>query len=205
MLQQPPNCGSRQRSGLPALHHEGSPVISAMRFRNRRAFVGALAIAALLVGCSAEERLATPTRVGGVISSNARWNAAGNPYVLTDDVTVSEGVTLTLSPGAVVKADSISRELIVLGTLVAEGTSKQPIILTSYKDDTAHGDTNGDGKEADIVDLTTLADYLFNFGSLSDCVDESDVNADGAIADIVDLTHIADYLFASGPPPAPCF
>ena len=120
-------------------------MIVAIRFRNLRALVGGFAIAAALGGCSGEERPGVFTQVGGVITSDANWGPAGNPYVLTDDVTVSEGVTLTLSPGVVVKADSISRELIVLGTLVAKGTAQQPIILTSYKDDTAHGDTNRDG------------------------------------------------------------
>jgi len=124
---------------------ERSRVIAAIRFRNLRALVGGFAIAAALGGCSGEERPGVFTQVGGAITSDANWGPAGNPYVLTDDVTVSEGVTLTLSPGVVVKADSISRELIVLGTLVAKGTAQQPIILTSYKDDTAHGDTNRDG------------------------------------------------------------
>ncbi len=85
------------------------------------------------------------TEVSGSIESDTVWDPAGNPYVLTDDVMVSEGVALTLSPGVVVKADSTVRELIVSGTLVAAGTQEQPIVLTSYKDDTAHGDTNGDG------------------------------------------------------------
>jgi hypothetical protein len=113
----------------------------AVRFRNLRALVGGFAFAAAL-GAASGARALTP--VGGSITSNATWGPAGNPYVLTDDVTVSEGVTLTLSPGVVVKADSATRELIVFGTLVAKGTAKQPIVLTSYKDDTAHGDTNGD-------------------------------------------------------------
>ena len=120
-------------------------MIAAIRFRNLRALVGGFAIATALGGCSGEERSDVFTQVGGAITADANWGPAGNPYVLTDDVTVSEGVTLTLSPGVVVKADSSSRELIVLGTLIAKGTAQQPIILTSYKDDTAHGDTNRDG------------------------------------------------------------
>ncbi|MCH8889832.1 MAG: VCBS repeat-containing protein, partial [Myxococcales bacterium] len=117
-------------------------MIPATRFRGLRALVGGFAIAAALSAACGDR---APTHVGGTITSDAIWDPAGNPYLLTDDVRVSEGVTLTLSPGVVVKADSISRELIVLGTLVAKGTAQQPIILTSYKDDTAHGDTNRDG------------------------------------------------------------
>jgi len=108
--------------------------------------VGGFAIATAL-GAASGARALTP--VGGAITSDAIWSPAGNPYVLTDDVTVLEGATLTLSPGVVVKADSSIRELIVFGTLVAEGTAEQPIVLTSYKDDTAHGDTNGDGSSTE--------------------------------------------------------
>ncbi len=72
---------------------EGLPVIPAVRFRNLRALVGGCAIAAALGGCSGEERSDVLTQVGGAITSDANWDPAGNPYVLTDDVTVSEGVT----------------------------------------------------------------------------------------------------------------
>ncbi|MBW2691328.1 MAG: hypothetical protein JRE57_01665, partial [Deltaproteobacteria bacterium] len=87
-------------------------MIPATRFWNCRALVGGFVIAVAfgLAGC----RDVTP--VSGAIISDATWGPAGNPYVMTDDVTVSEGVTLTLLPGVVVKADSVLRELIVLGT-----------------------------------------------------------------------------------------
>ncbi len=85
------------------------------------------------------------TDVAGIIESNTTWGPDGSPYVLTGDVTVAAGVTLTLAPGAVVKASSKFQELIVLGRLEAQGTLDNPVVLTSYKDDTAGGDSNGDG------------------------------------------------------------
>ena len=137
-----PNSPPRERGGVPSSRPGDSPVIPATGFRGLRALVGGFAIAAALsVACGDR----APTHVGGTITSDAIWDPAGNPYLLTDDVRVSEGVTLTLSPGVVVKADSASRELIVFGTLVANGTAENPIVLTSSKDDSAHGDTNGDG------------------------------------------------------------
>ena len=84
------------------------------------------------------------TTVSGTISTNTTWGLGGSPYVFAGDVTVASGVTLTLEPGVVVKLDS-GDELDVDGTLLADGTSGQPIVFTSIKDDTAGGDTNGDG------------------------------------------------------------
>jgi hypothetical protein len=160
---------------------EDSPVIPAIRFRNLRALVGGIAIAAVL-GAASGARALTP--VAGALTSDATWGPAGNPYVLTDDVTVSEGVTLTLSPGVVVKADSTTRELIVFGTLVAKGTATQPIVLTSYKDDTAHGDTNGDGSSTE----PSFGDWV-GVGFTA--------NSPGGIGDFVEIRY-AGYYGSSG-------
>ena len=85
----------------------------------------------------------TPTVVGGTISSDATWSTFGL-YVLDSDVTVNAGVTLTIQPGVVIKAKPHTK-LLVNGKLVADGTVANPIYLTSWKDDTVCGDTNGDG------------------------------------------------------------
>jgi hypothetical protein len=66
------------------------------------------------------------------------------------------------------------------------------------------GDANGDGNDADIVDLTFIAEFLFSGGPAPVCDPEGDVNGDDAIADIVDLTFVADFLFGGGPTPAAC-
>jgi len=117
-------------------------VHAATRSRNLRLIVGGFAIAAAL-GAAADARARTD--VAGIVAADASWDPSGNPYVLTDDVTVAEGITLTLLPGVIVKADATTRELSVLGTLVANGSAERPIVLTSYKDDSVSGDTNGDG------------------------------------------------------------
>lgn len=78
-------------------------------------------------------------------TSNTTWTLANSPYVLDGDVTVATGATLTIEPGVIVKFNGQSRTMNINGTLNAVGTSTSPITFTSYKDDTAGGDTNGDG------------------------------------------------------------
>jgi parallel beta-helix repeat protein/YD repeat-containing protein len=80
--------------------------------------------------------------VSGNASATTSW-AANLPYVV-QNVTINAGVTLTLAPGVVVKFTP-GGSLTANGNLVAVGTSTNPIIFTSLKDDSASGDTNNDG------------------------------------------------------------
>ena len=66
---------------------------------------------------------------GGTMTGSITWQAAGNPYVVTNHLTVAEGTTLTLEPGVVVKFDQY-RHLNVDGTLTAAGTPSSPITFT---------------------------------------------------------------------------
>ncbi|MEE8405254.1 MAG: SBBP repeat-containing protein [candidate division Zixibacteria bacterium] len=67
------------------------------------------------------------------------------------------------------------------------------------------GDLNGDGDNANILDLTFLVDYIFRgSGVPGSCPEESDVNGDGDSANILDLTYLVDFIFRGGPAPGPC-
>ncbi len=79
----------------------------------------------------------------GAISQNTVWEST-DVHLVTGDVTVNAGVTLTIEPGAIVKFNT-NRRLVISGVLSAVGTLIEPIIFTSYRDDTAGGDTNNDG------------------------------------------------------------
>jgi hypothetical protein len=88
--------------------------------------------------------------VSGEISSNTEWTA-GNVYVVEGEVEVLSGVTLTIDPGAIIKYETdlgyAPIEVNSGGTLNATGTADNPVIFTSYADDSAGGDTNGDGSD----------------------------------------------------------
>jgi RHS repeat-associated protein len=93
-----------------------------------------------------EIRNATRWEASGTITSNATWTLAGSPYVVQGIVTVANGAKLTIAPGTVVKfASGASLIVDAGGTFVADGTSANPVIFTSLKDDSAAGDTNRDG------------------------------------------------------------
>jgi pimeloyl-ACP methyl ester carboxylesterase len=105
---------------------------------------------------------AAPTFFSGVISENTVWTASSSPYVLTGKVTISEGITLTVEQGAVVKL--WHQGIVVNGSVVVTGTEAEPVYITSQRDDTAGGDTNNDGSNT----LPAAADWQgiqFNAGA----------------------------------------
>jgi len=87
------------------------------------------------------------TDVGGHITENTTWTLGDSPIIVTNSVTVDEGVTLTIDPGVLIKSNAPWINIFIHGTLRAEGSAANPIVFTSIKDDDpAHGgDTNGDG------------------------------------------------------------
>jgi len=82
--------------------------------------------------------------VSGTLSSNQTW-ISGNVYVVDSALTIPDGKTLTINPGTIVKVITDGLDIQSGGTLNATGNSTTSIIFTSYKNDSAGGDSNGDG------------------------------------------------------------
>jgi hypothetical protein len=79
--------------------------------------------------------------IGGVTTGTL----TAGVYVTTASIVVPAGQILSLSPGVIIKFTSSGHEVTVDGTLVANGISSNKVILTAYADDSAGGDTNGNG------------------------------------------------------------
>lgn len=66
----------------------------------------------------------------GTISANEIWTLSNNPHHITGQLTISDGVTVTIEPGCQVYFDGSFR-ILVYGALVANGTSANHILFTS--------------------------------------------------------------------------
>jgi len=74
--------------------------------------------------------------VSGLISSNTTWTVANSPYVVTNNILVNAGVTLTIQPGVTVKFNAL-KSMQIDGTLIAKGTNADSIRFTSNTTQTA--------------------------------------------------------------------
>jgi len=91
-----------------------------------------------------DKNASAQTIVAGNITQDTAWISADSPYIIPNSVFINSGVTLTIEEGVIVKFDSLS-EMVVDGTLLVNGSSANQVYFTSIKDDSAGGDTNGDG------------------------------------------------------------
>lgn len=86
--------------------------------------------------------------VSGELTESTRWTS-DNIYQLQDKVVVTDGVTLTIDPGTIIKGNpgtgELATALIVArgGKINAVGTASQPIIFTSIADNIDAGQTAG--------------------------------------------------------------
>ncbi len=114
---------------------------------------------------------AAATNVSGTISTNTTWTLANSPYVMTGNVTVSTGVTLTIEPGVTSHitftstSDSGSGQWTGIRFGTSAGTSTLAFADVRYGGGTGSSDTNG------MVDISggsvTIEDSTFTDSSVS--------------------------------------
>ncbi len=131
----------------------------------------------------------------GIISVNTSWNSPGIVYDVTSGVNVAAGTTLSIGAGQVVKFKT-GGELDVHGTLQALGTSANPVVFTSLKDDTAGGDTNADGNASAPSPGDWYAVYLDN-GSTGNVLDHVEVRYAGSDPFVPDSDVVVDHAGAT--------
>ena len=105
-----------------------------------------------VAAAAATAALPGTTVVPGDLSTAVTWTPEGSPHVLDGRLRIVAGGSLTILPGTIVKlmptagsAYDFSQLLVYGGVLKAQGTESNPIIITSGRDDSVGGDTNGDG------------------------------------------------------------
>jgi hypothetical protein len=79
------------------------------------------------------------TNVSGVIATNTSWSVNNSPYIVTGNILINSGITLTIDPGVTIKFnDNIG--IVVQGQLTAIGSANNKIIFTSNKANPQPGD-----------------------------------------------------------------
>lgn len=113
------------------------------------------------------------------ISVDTIWSD-NDVHLITKNLAVNAGVTLTIEAGTVVKFNPGTNISVNQGTFVAKGDESNKIIFTSYRDDEFGGDTNEDGPSQGqpgdwdriyfnnaFSNLTELENCIIRFGGSS--------------------------------------
>ena len=110
--------------------------------------------------------LFSQTNVGGGLFSDTVWSTSGSLYVVTSDVALFPGNTLTIEPGVTIKFNS-GTKLILRGTMISSGTSSNVITFTSNSSNPTKGSWVGieleNSQGGKIIASHIKAEYADNF------------------------------------------
>lgn len=88
----------------------------------------------------------TTTTVNANITSNTTWLAT-NVYHLVGNVAVTNGATLTIQAGTIIRGDVTSKSCLIItkgAKIIAQGTASDPIVFTSNEEPAGNGRASGD-------------------------------------------------------------
>jgi parallel beta-helix repeat protein len=102
-------------------------------------FVAIMVIGTFALASNLFFSTARATYIGGTITQNTVWTLVDSPFVVSQNVTVNSGATLTIEPGVQVKFGG-PFSFIINGQLIANGTQDSMITFTSNSYQPSPGD-----------------------------------------------------------------
>ena len=113
------------------------PTIMQVLSKNRKLIIGSLLLccALFLLFSAASASAAGPTYVSTDITSDTTWSETGSPYVVTNNITVAEGATLTISSNVTVMVN-YDTTMTIEGGLIVNGQAGKMVNMTA--NDTAN-------------------------------------------------------------------
>ena len=98
--------------------------------------------------------------VSGTITADEVWSGT---IRVTSDVTIADGVNVTVDPGTVVKIDA-TQWITAVGSLDVNGTAAEPVIFTSVDDDSVGEDLTAEATSGSAGDWESL--YIYSGDSI---------------------------------------
>jgi len=138
---------------------------------------------------SSSQAIAQTTITAGTLTANTTWTKAASPYIVTNNLMVAGGVSLTLEPGTIVKFEP-NVQLIVAGQLIANGTSNDSIyFLRNSSTQNWAGITFSVGSVASSIS----AQYAYQSGSVFNyCAIRNVTSTNGAIYTVNTALYISN-------------
>jgi hypothetical protein len=109
------------------------------------------------------------TAISGVISSDTQWEAGAGPYLVTGELRIDGGATLSVEPGTRIYMEAGAGVLVANGAIHMDATAADPIIVSSAKtyrgQPAARGDYAGWVMTSGTVSTTRFNHVRFEYGS----------------------------------------